>query len=1365
MNIKQIYKTVLSVLFCGSLPLSASLAVGFVPPLPPEPTADFWSDAMAYVEYGGAWATAASSEASRIQSEVMNAAKGVSDLKDFDLKGMLFNKEKDKSNVATARTIKKSKIADITNEDSVAEAFRTLFLTYPDEAMFKKFPGAEEVVKQAYREKAVEFSNDTMIEMYIAVRQIDERMKQLKAEFDALSNCYVKGSGGSSSSCQGASATDEEIGIWSNYYKLNTIYDSMLKLTQELTALKAQYEVAQAIRSGIEPVMPEEENETEEMSFNYYHTESIAFAQLLAAKPAVSTVSSASESDTQEKTYGGFTITNRNAAAKKPNAALDIVTAQPNNLKSPFSGTGDQFIVLAEANNVYQILQQALQIHNLKQQMPEYRRVFEEHDKVRQLHQKSVEQLKHSEDCVVDYLGRYYSNPEKVWLGSGCHYSGLNIVCNTNRPVTSETLKNLLPGDALCTDDSGKICSNYGINSYASRGGFAGWLTSAYKTAKAEKVLELGEDDFAVEMKEDRQDQSTDDIKDQEQKVLAEQRSGTADSSYIKPSNEEKSAEAVREQEMIAWQIGAEAAKALGRDMLSASPKWGGVKNKYPAWNDEKAFYDQYLAEKYNNMKLYIRDLDLRYYAIPMVMNMSNSLNGSMFLEWLATRNLKIGDIRDYNNRIMQHVYNALTNQKKSKKPKSNLEKIKQRAESEMNKLINSFNIEMVSLENKKASVYERLDESGIELNDLKKAYNVAFDTKQDAMANIDMQKQTVEISQARKAKSSGSSSNFERNAENEIENSNREISQAETDAQTVSNQIDHKRDEIDGLRLELEWENNNIDRAKSNYAANAATLEHKNYEDIQNAEAKRAVTTPNLSLWSDPYLQTVIRSEGVGDVRYEILKKLISAADDAIADVKARAMQRIEDGYQEIMAMGDARYNPDNLNKILAIHQRVIEDIRNPEITLSISDSIISASLSAGSMKSIINAAEKALFEFLTKDLCPDDACYRADTAYFVGLDPKTRDFQAPKGPMNSATPPLREVFHFDTVDFDNVVKSDTWHTTGSEFLNFGQDMPQIWKMILQPNGFVEKDVDVKKILNSNQGFETLSGDVLMRGGAYPCSVGNYDIDFKDGGFYAMRSKGQARPCNELKSIGVFNSGKAEFYLTEKDKVMGIFNVPLEDRNVSELSLLLQYEQGLRFNKKIQDIVEYYEELSNQVDPKEDVWEKIYKKALLTRNQFGNYLGFVEIEDRYQKGVDEMNVKLDEARKTLSEQLAKADYTPEPGFDLADQNTYDEIVDVLDKAKNKFVQQAASKMKGLQPLNSTLEEKLTKNKNILEALQLDTDELVQLSDNMAGDSELSEKIKRQKVDTEARSKYEAEANDEFQNQLKNFETPYCAIY
>lgn len=1364
MNIKQIYKTVLSVLFCGSLPLSASLAAGFVPPLPPEPTADFWSDAMAYVEYGGAWATAASSEASRIQSEVMNAAKGVSDLKDFDLKGMLFNKEKDKSNVATARTIKKSKIADITNEDSVAEAFRTLFLTYPDEAMFKKFPGAEEVVKQAYREKAVEFSNDTMIEMYIAVRQIDERMKQLKAEFDALSSCYVKGSGGSSSSCQGASATDEEIGIWSNYYKLNTIYDSMLKLTQELTALKAQYEVAQAIRSGIEPVMPEEENETEEMSFNYYHTESIAFAQLLAAKPVVSTVSSASESDTQEKTYGGFTITNRNAAAKKPNAALDIVTAQPNNLKSPFSGTGDQFIVLAEANNVYQILQQALQIHNLKQQMPEYRRVFEEHDKVRQLHRKSVEQLKRSEDCVVDYLGRYYSNPEKVWLGSGCHYSGLNIVCNTNRPVTSETLKNLLPGDALCTDDSGKICSNYGINSYASRGGFAGWLISAYKTAKAEKVLELGEDDFAVEMKEDRQDQSTDDIKDQEQKVLAEQRSGTADSSYIKPSNEEKSAEAVREQEMIAWQIGAEAAKALGHDMLSASPKWGGVKNKYPAWNDEKAFYDQYLAEKYNNMKLYIRDLDLSYYAIPMVIGMSNSLNGSMFLEWLATRNLKIGDIRDYNNRIMQHVYNALTNQKKSKKPKSNLEKIKQRAESEMNKLINSFNIEMVSLENKKASVYERLDESGIELNDLKKAYNVAFDTKQDAMANIDMQKQTVEISQARKAKSSGSSSNFERNAENEIENSNREISQAETDAQTVSNQIDHKRDEIDGLRLELEWENNNIDRAKSNYAANVATLEHKNYEDIQNAEAKRAVTTPNLSLWSDPYLQTVIRSEGVGDVRYEILKKLISAADDAIADVKARVMQRIEDGYQEIMAMGDARYNPDNLNKILAIHQRVIEDIRNPEITLSISDSLLSAALPAGSMRSIIDTTEKLLFKFLTEDLCPDDACYRADTAYFVGLNPKPQDFQAPKGPMDSATPPVREVFHFDTVDFDNVVKSDTWHTTGSEFLNFGQDVPQIWKMILLPNGFVEKDVDVMKILSAQEGNETLSGDVLMRGGAYPCSIGNYVIDFQNGSFYVMPSTGQARPCNELKSIRVSTS-KADIYLTEKDKVLGKLGTPLNNRNVSELSLLLQYEQGLRFNKKIQDIVDYYEKLSNQTEPQEDVWEKIYKKALLTRNQFGNYLGFVEIEDRYQKGVDEMNVKLDEARKTLSEQLAKADYTPEPGFDLADQNTYDEIVDVLDKAKNKFVQQAASKMKGLQPLNSTLEEKLTKNKNILEALQLDTDELVQLSDNMAGDSELSEKIKRQKVDTEARSKYEAEANDEFQNQLKNFETPYCAIY
>ena len=59
-------------------------------------------------------------------------------------------------------------------------------------------------------------------------------------------------------------------------------------------------------------------------------------------------------------------------------------------------------------------------------------------------------------------------------------------------------------------------------------------------------------------------------------------------------------------------------------------------------------------------------------------------------------------------------------------------------------------------------------------------------------------------------------------------------------------------------------------------------------------------------------------------------------------------------------------------------------------------------------------------------------------------------------------------------------------------------------------------------------------------------------------------------------------------------------------------------------------------------------------------------------------------------------------------------------------------------------------------------SLQMDNEELVDLDDNSEPNSELSEKIKTARVDEQARSKYEEEAEKEFQNNLNNFEEPYC---
>lgn len=124
-------------------------------------------------------------------------------------------------------------------------------------------------------------------------------------------------------------------------------------------------------------------------------------------------------------------------------------------------------------------------------------------------------------------------------------------------------------------------------------------------------------------------------------------------------------------------------------------------------------------------------------------------------------------------------------------------------------------------------------------------------------------------------------------------------------------------------------------------------------------------------------------------------------------------------------------------------------------------------------------------------------------DVQYFVGLKPLTaREARAPKAPASMGYAPVREIFHYDNVDVDN-----TKPVSAQSFLNHGGEIPEVWKVMLQPKPFVEKKFDLKKVLNSHVGFKVsgaldmfeelknnLSKDyslnTLLRGGTFPCNV-----------------------------------------------------------------------------------------------------------------------------------------------------------------------------------------------------------------------------------------------------------------------------------
>lgn len=1374
---------VITITFIGIVSLFALEAQSFMMPpvLPMSPSLDPAGDVALGGEGTGKVILSKVDDLQKMQTDVLSAIKGGDFKFPFKLDSSLFHKKGDGLWITSSRKVESSKIADIKDEDSIVEAFRTLFLTYPADVL-AAFPQNPEAVKKAYKEKGLEFGNDAMIEMYITVRDLEEKMQTLKAEFDTLSTCYVQGESSNSNSCESASPNDEELGVWTNYYKLNAIYDSILKITEELMVLRAQYEVAQAIQAGIEPEMPESEQSesenTDKVSYNdistFRQTTSLAYAQMFSGvtsslQPAENVNNksgSSSVSNVTSNTFGVFELTNNNAAALQVDPNLETVQAKQYDVKSPFAGSADQFQALALSNNVYATLQKAISVHNLKQQMPEYKRVFDEYNKMIKLHDKSIEQLMKSEKCVINYLGKYYKDPLETWLGQGCKYSTTNgIVCDSNRSITADNLQNLLPGDELCGDDKNKICSNYGINKYSNREGLSGWLISAYKTGKAAKTLDLTSDDFATNLSEENASTSVSDMENKTEQYSAENQSGLSDSSFLRPSEEEVATKQNRELELLSWQLGSEAAKAISNDMKSSAPLWGEVKNPYKLWNDEKYFYDQYLAEKYQNMELYIRDLDLRTAAIQLAQSINDSLQDSG--GW-ADILVSLDEVKSYNKTALDNLLplseEALGNDTRV----SDVSLVSQQISSAATSLRSDMLSQKSNLESRKTSVYSSLDSANIGLNDMKKAYNTALEDKQNAEANIEYQKQVISISQDKKSKSGDYISNFENIANSEISTSEDEVSTATNEAKTALSNVDSQRDRIDELNSSLSNLNDDIVRLENNYAANASLLEYRNDKALKSALNKRAIAADTLSvIGSDFWDKGLDFSSANKALKQKYLRAIISIAENALQDAKDKAIESIEEGKRKIDNLGQNKYTASGHANILSIHKEIMDSIQNNPVKVS-TEGVFQYMID---IRSAAKLAQDLFYEALISRICQNDSCYQADTRYFVGLDPDKEDFMAPKAIVNTYTPPLREVVHFDSTDFDGVVKSDTWMITKADFLNYGQEVPQIWQDILGEKGFVERSVDVAEILSHKDG----SADVLTEKGEYPCSAAGYNVYLSGGKYYVYGNDegSMLDSCQDISAVSVYLNNKVSIVLKDGTRKNGEYAKPSTTSNGgSELAVLLQYKDnnvtgGLTFSDSIQNIMRYYEELENKTDADEDDFNKAknYNKMLLARNQFGDYLNFVETEMSYQDSVDMLKVKVDQVRDTLKQQLAVIDYVPADDFDLSDEQTYNEIITAIEEGKNKLVSSGNADISKLQPLNDTLSEKIEKLKDMVGSLQTDNEELVLLSDNTKNDSALSEKIKSKRVDAEARNKYDEEAEDAFNDNLNNFEEPYCAVY
>lgn len=141
----------------------------------------------------------------------------------------LFSRKKTK--IPGTKVIKESKVVDVADEAAIRDVFPTLFFRYPSEDPDEQL---------AYEHEGQEFFEDTIIEAFTAVRELEKKILEIDTQIVTAEKEYTK-------------AEDLNGGLY-NKYMISATTDQMLIVIQELVAIKSQLTAAYAVHGEVDPL-------------------------------------------------------------------------------------------------------------------------------------------------------------------------------------------------------------------------------------------------------------------------------------------------------------------------------------------------------------------------------------------------------------------------------------------------------------------------------------------------------------------------------------------------------------------------------------------------------------------------------------------------------------------------------------------------------------------------------------------------------------------------------------------------------------------------------------------------------------------------------------------------------------------------------------------------------------------------------------------------------------------------------------------------------------------------------------------------------------------------------------------------------
>lgn len=323
-----------------------------------------------------------------------------------------------------------------------------------------------------------------------------------------------------------------------------------------------------------------------------------------------------------------------------------------------------------------------------------------------------------------------------------------------------------------------------------------------------------------------------------------------------------------------------------------------------------------------------------------------------------------------------------------------------------------------------------------------------------------------------------------------------------------------------------------------------------------------------------------------------------------------------------------------------------------------------------------------------------PDDSILKTDEEYFVALpargtsnhiptckyngsnykDNNGCDYMAPREPL-AITPPLREVFYFSALDFEDVPVSGKKKNPVpaiSHLLNYKypaekfEYLPEVWRYLLaRPNlredgkyqqtyierGYGQKEIDAYIRQFDDDNLNTITA----RGGIYPCRLGSY-MDVKGAGsvkkigFKTRRSAplGAASvDCQEIKRY----DGKLQHLLADfkpkakKNPALQSYSGATSDPmyvNYSELGQFLapHKKSQLKYRPLLKDAFALLQDVKKESTDSNNFTRQMAETVSFKRNVMGSFLENVNSELGAHKNRKKAEEDVRATLKTLCEQV-----------------------------------------------------------------------------------------------------------------------------